>query len=411
MAVKIYGKSQSDREKYNYVYRITNVIINKHYYGKRSTNIQPHLDLFYKYRSSSTDKMFMMDQEENPNHYKYKVVKCFDTAQSAADFERFIHLKFNVGRNNNFYNRIISGDTPRMLGDTVIIRLDDNTYEVIDKNEFDPEKHTASRKGLVTLWKDNEKISVSVDDKEKFLQSGWNHWMLGKTSYIDHQGKIRMVTKEEADSNGWISKNLGFVPVIDENNNKFLTHKDDDRIGKTIHAIVGRKGIGSYKDADGNIVKLPIDDSRVLSGEFVGITSGNKLSDTTRNAIISYFNSDEYKENKSVQSKLYILYDNEGNIKCTIDTRFESFVDKVNALGIPNTAFSKYGESISLFNDLIDPKTRGNLISIAKYNNNFPNWKNFIGYTYKRFSFTGNKDRKQFCIDNPEYEKYFIKLI
>ena len=38
---------------YHYVYRITNKILNKHYYGKRSSKLSPELDLGKKYFSSS----------------------------------------------------------------------------------------------------------------------------------------------------------------------------------------------------------------------------------------------------------------------------------------------------------------------------------------------------------------------
>ena len=37
---------------YHYVYRITNLINNKHYYGKRSSKIEAKLDLGLKYYSS-----------------------------------------------------------------------------------------------------------------------------------------------------------------------------------------------------------------------------------------------------------------------------------------------------------------------------------------------------------------------
>ena len=44
---------------YYYVYRITNKLLNKHYYGSRGSKIEPKLDLGIKYFSSSTDKNFI----------------------------------------------------------------------------------------------------------------------------------------------------------------------------------------------------------------------------------------------------------------------------------------------------------------------------------------------------------------
>lgn len=91
---------------YHYVYRITNICLNKHYYGVRtSKEITPALDLGIKYFSSSLDKSFRKDQKENPQNYKYKIVMTFSSRKSAAQFEIKLHNKFNVGVNELFYNR------------------------------------------------------------------------------------------------------------------------------------------------------------------------------------------------------------------------------------------------------------------------------------------------------------------
>jgi hypothetical protein len=90
---------------YHYVYRITNIIENKHYYGKRSTKIEPKKDLGAKYFSSSKDKLFISDQKENPSNYKYKVIVCTTTSKKAIELEIKLHSKFDVGVNPSFYNR------------------------------------------------------------------------------------------------------------------------------------------------------------------------------------------------------------------------------------------------------------------------------------------------------------------
>lgn len=50
-------------KKYHYVYRITNTQTKMHYYGCRSSNVEPKLDLGVKYFSSSTDREFMLEQK------------------------------------------------------------------------------------------------------------------------------------------------------------------------------------------------------------------------------------------------------------------------------------------------------------------------------------------------------------
>lgn len=90
---------------FHYVYRITNITLKKYYYGSRtSRGIMPCDDLGVVYFSSSHDKEFIADQKKNPHFYKYKVIKLFDTKAAALTYESTLHKKFNVDRNEKFYN-------------------------------------------------------------------------------------------------------------------------------------------------------------------------------------------------------------------------------------------------------------------------------------------------------------------
>jgi len=89
----------------HYAYRITNVFLKKHYYGSRSCKCQPKDDLGIKYFSSSTDKDFIKDQKENPDHYRYKIIKICENRNDVLELEILLHEKFNVGINEKFYNR------------------------------------------------------------------------------------------------------------------------------------------------------------------------------------------------------------------------------------------------------------------------------------------------------------------
>ena len=91
--------------QFHYTYRITNNKLNKHYYGVRSSRLQPIDDLGIKYFSSSSDKEFIKDQKDNPQDYRYKVIKIFKTRKNAIDLEIKLHAKFNVDINESFYNR------------------------------------------------------------------------------------------------------------------------------------------------------------------------------------------------------------------------------------------------------------------------------------------------------------------
>jgi len=92
-------------KKYNYVYRITNKIEQKHYYGVRGCNVEAKLDLGIKYFSSSRDKEFKDDQKNHPENYKYKIVRICSNRKEADALEIKLHEKFNVGKSESFYNR------------------------------------------------------------------------------------------------------------------------------------------------------------------------------------------------------------------------------------------------------------------------------------------------------------------
>lgn len=90
---------------FNYVYRITNISIRRSYYGARTSKINPVDDIGIKYFSSSADKEFILDQKDNPQNYKYKVIKICDNREEAISLEIKLHNRFNVGINESFYNR------------------------------------------------------------------------------------------------------------------------------------------------------------------------------------------------------------------------------------------------------------------------------------------------------------------
>ena len=90
---------------YHYVYRITNKLLNKHYYGKRSSKVDPRQDLGICYFSSSKDRYFMEDQKQNPQNYEYTIVAVCDNSLEALELEIYLHDYFDVGNNERFFNK------------------------------------------------------------------------------------------------------------------------------------------------------------------------------------------------------------------------------------------------------------------------------------------------------------------
>jgi len=77
-----------------------------YYYGDRSCNCHPSEDIGIKYFSTSTLKLFIQDQKNNPQDYKYKIIKVFETCrEDAKQLEVDLHKKFDVKKHDKFINR------------------------------------------------------------------------------------------------------------------------------------------------------------------------------------------------------------------------------------------------------------------------------------------------------------------
>ena len=130
---------------YYYVYRITNKVVNKHYYGKRQSKLLPKDDLGIKYFSSSTDKEFVQDQKENPKNYKYKVVRICASSKEAVLMEIRLHTKFDVGKNIKFYNKAKQTSTGF---DTTGVKYSKERRESC-RNNFLGKKHTPASRAKI----------------------------------------------------------------------------------------------------------------------------------------------------------------------------------------------------------------------------------------------------------------------
>lgn len=91
--------------KYHYVYIITNLKNSMKYIGCRTSSILPELDLGHAYFSSSSNAEFIKEQIENPNRFSYEILSIFKSRKEAISMEIKLHEKFNVGKNNMFYNK------------------------------------------------------------------------------------------------------------------------------------------------------------------------------------------------------------------------------------------------------------------------------------------------------------------
>lgn len=187
----------STKQVYHYVYRITNTIKNKHYYGVRSCKIPPKLDLGIRYFSSSKDREFIKDQKSNPNNYKYKIVAITDTRIDAVKLEVKLHNKFNVGMNSHFYNKAkqtstgfdTTGVVPHNKGKPHSLEAKQKMSEAQKgrrHSEATKEKLSIAGKGRIHTEESKEKISAAKKG---------NTWNKGKSHSKETKEKIAAALK------------------------------------------------------------------------------------------------------------------------------------------------------------------------------------------------------------------------
>jgi hypothetical protein len=172
---------------FHYVYRITNIKNNKHYYGKRSSKVTPFEDLGKKYFSSCKDKLFINEQKKFPQNFKYKVIRCFNSSTSAINFEIKLHNKFQVDISPHFYNRAkqtsnkfqtsyVSIDTRKKLSDAT---RKTNIGAITSKKRAESNR----KNGDVKWQKYIEIVNASTID---FTKYGWAK-LLADLLGISHQ--------------------------------------------------------------------------------------------------------------------------------------------------------------------------------------------------------------------------------
>ena len=265
---------------YHYVYRITNLVESKHYYGKRSSKIEPHLDLGKKYFSSSKDKNFIKDQKENPQNYKYKVVFICKSARRAIELETTLHDMFDVGRNQSFYNKVKqNGNGFDSTGIVVVKNSLGETFSVsVDDPRFISGELKHVNVGKITVKNSlGETFSVSVDDP-RFISGELVGANAGNVIVKDIHGNTFSVSVDDPRYISGELKHVATDMVVVKNSlgNKFSVSKDDPRYSSG--ELVGiAKGMVVVKNSLGETFSVSKDDPEYISGELVGVNAGNVI--------------------------------------------------------------------------------------------------------------------------------------
>lgn len=244
--------------KNHYVYRITNIILNKHYYGCRtSKKCSPKEDLGIKYFSSSKNKDFIKDQKNNPQNYKYKIINTFNNRKKAIKLEIKLHNKFNVGVNESFYNRSKQTSTGW-----------DTTGIPSKISKKDREKIINARKKISYKGKNNPRYGCTVSDETKNKISH----SLKNNGYSDSEETRKKKSKS--------AKNR--LPVSEETRKKISkVHKGKKVSKKTIEKMIQTKSERIYPpNYNSLLVNIYNENNEVVyecNGDFNKICNLNNL--------------------------------------------------------------------------------------------------------------------------------------
>lgn len=153
-------KKQYSKNKFNvdgclhYVYIIVDIRDNMKYIGKRSTKNKNLIEDFWKYCTSSKRKKDIKKYKEK--YYDLQIIKTFDSIEESLLFESFLHLKFNVKNNKEFFNyqNQLPNGTDFYFNEKNTITVKNkksNTFERININNFNNNDYEFLQKGYVAV--------------------------------------------------------------------------------------------------------------------------------------------------------------------------------------------------------------------------------------------------------------------
>lgn len=281
----IYGTKsrKSQCNDFHYVYRITNLIEEKHYYGVRSCKIDPYKDIGTKYFCQITQKdvkWIIQDQKENPQNYKYKIVSIFANRQAATEREIFLHKKYNVKNSSKFYNQQNQTSIGFDTTGKVVVRDTNGINFLIDKDKrhlLNDLMHPNTGYGIYRNSK-NETVRIHVTEakrSDEYLQI-----QTGFSIYIEKiSGQILKTRTDDP------RIATGDLIAFFTGKSQYINIKTGDRVSlhKLDPVLLGGEYVQAYKnhsifkDRNGKTVHTSIYDTRVLSGELIGATSGKAV--------------------------------------------------------------------------------------------------------------------------------------
>lgn len=232
-------------KRYFYFYKITNNKNGKYYYGVHSTN-----NLNDGYMGSSVGIKRAIEKYGISSFTK-EYLRFFENAEEMYKFEHDF-VTIDKVKDVNCYNMTLGGKRGGTPGKVVVKDKDNNIY-IVDTNDprYKSGEFVHNTKGnAVVIGNNGKPMSISINDPNYHK---YKHINLGKTIVLDESGKPKQIS------------------ITDPNYRKYK-HINTDKV--------------VAKDIFGNIIRVSRNDSRLQTGELVGVTKGEiTVYDNTGNKI------------------------------------------------------------------------------------------------------------------------------
>lgn len=208
--------------KFNYFYKITNLINGKYYYGIHSTD---KLDDGYMGSGVKLKKDIKKFGVEN---FKKDILKFFDDRKKLEEYEREI-VNENVVSDSQCYNLILGGDFSTV--GMISVQDVNGDYVLIPLSEYDKTKYKRNMSGKTVVIDDNgNNIIVGVDSEERKKYKNCNS---NKSIYVIDGIKKRLyVDSEEVLGGRAVSVHKGYALYKDENGKCYKLKKDSPLISE-----------------------------------------------------------------------------------------------------------------------------------------------------------------------------------
>lgn len=257
--------------KYNYFYKITNLLNGNFYYGIHSTN-----DLEDGYMGSGL-KLKRAFKKYGIENFSKEIIKFFDTRKELSDYEATVVTEELVS-DNNCYNISLGGEQLSVCGTFTAYNKEKEIWERITYVEYENNKDNYLKAPCIN------KVSVKYKN-----DNSNNFFYIDKNEYDNH--------KELYDLPFSYKKHTLVVKYKDNPNKAVIINKEDFDETKYIKVCLN-KGEFFVRDKSGKVFKTSNNDPRYLSGELVTACTGYKWSDEQKNKLKKKFAESNHQKGK-----------------------------------------------------------------------------------------------------------------